>query len=170
MIKQPQELKLIPNWDGQACFGCGAANEHGLQMKFFTDNQQVYSFLEVPETMVGWNRIIHGGVLATILDEVMAWAAIYLYKQLGVTKSIAIDFKKPVQCGEKITAVAGIDEKISATAVRMSGTISDAEETVCARATGDYKMISPKTAIRMGIVGEDYIKTFGPILEFDYDA
>jgi hypothetical protein len=53
MIKHPDALKAIPNWEQQACFGCGAANEHGLQMKFFTANQRVYSFLEVPEAMMG---------------------------------------------------------------------------------------------------------------------
>ncbi len=170
MIKQVQDLKPIPNWEEQACFGCGAANPHGLQMKFFTDEQTVYSFLEVPETMIGWNRIIHGGVLSTILDEVMAWAAIYLFKQLGVTKTMRVDFNKPVLCGEKITAVAGIEEQPSASAVRMYGRIYNAAETVCAQAHGDFKLIGTKAAIRLGIVGEDYMRTFGPILEFDSDA
>ena len=160
----PQDLKAIPNWEEQGCFACGAANPHGLQMKFFTDNHRVYSFLEVPETMIGWNRI------STILDETMGWAAIYLFKQLGVTQSITVDFKKPVQCGEKIMSVAGIQEKLSDTAVRMSARIFDAGEVICARATGQFKLIRPKAAVRMGIVGEDYIKTFSPILEFDYDT
>lgn len=170
MIKVPDNLKPIPNWEEQGCFACGAANEHGLQMKFFTDSERVYSFLEVPETMIGWNRIVHGGVVSTILDETMGWAAIYLFKQLGVTKTITVDFKKPVQCGEKITAVAGIEEELSDTAVTMFGSIYDSDADLCAQATGQFKMIKPKTAVRMGIVGDDYIKTFSPILNFDYDA
>ena len=170
MIKHQGPLKPIPNWEEHTCFACGPANTHGLQMKFFTDDRRLYSFLEVPATMIGWDRIVHGGVLSTILDEIMAWAAIYLFKQLGVTRSITVDFVKPVRSGEKITAVAGLQERISDTEVSMSADIYDAGKAVCARATGRFKMISPKAAVRLGIVGKDYIKAFSPILEFDYDG
>ncbi len=170
MIQGPKDLKPIPNWEEQGCFACGAANRHGLQMTFFTDDQRVYSFLKVPETMIGWNRIVHGGVISTILDETMGWAAIYLFKQLGVTKTMTVDFLRPVECELTISAVAGIREKASDTTVVMYGEIFNSDETLCAKATGEFKLIRPKTAVRMGIVGKDYMKTFSPILNFDYDA
>jgi acyl-coenzyme A thioesterase PaaI-like protein len=56
--------------------------------------------------MAGWDRIVHGGITTTILDEIMGWAAIHLYKQLGVTETTTVEVKKPIAAEEPLTAVA----------------------------------------------------------------
>jgi uncharacterized protein (TIGR00369 family) len=166
----PERLKAIPNWADQGCFACGGANPHGLQMKFFSDGKRVYAFPQVPERMAGWDRIVHGGIIATMLDEIMGWAAIHLFNQLGVTETLTIDFKKPLKIEEPLTAVACALEEPSGRSVRMQGQIYNAGEQLCAQATSRFKLIPPKTAIRLGIVGADYLKVFAPILDFDYHA
>ncbi|MDJ0784555.1 MAG: PaaI family thioesterase [Desulfosarcinaceae bacterium] len=168
-MHEPQSrLRPIPNWEDQGCFACGAANPSGLQMKFFSDGERVFAFPEVPTRMAGWDRVVHGGIISTILDEIMGWAAIHLFKQLGVTGTMTIAFKKPLFVGERLTAVGSALAPPSGRSVQMQGQLYNAKEQLCAEATGVFKLIPPKTAVRMGIVSEAYLKIFAPILEFDY--
>lgn len=169
MIISPDILKPIPNSEDQTCFGCGSQNPNGLKMKFATDNERVYSFIKVPRTMTGWDRTVHGGVLSTILDEIMGWSVIYLLKKIGITKSITVEFKKAVNAGERLTIVGGVKERQSERSALMVGTIFNAEDAICAEATGKFTTMQPKAAVRLGLVGDDYMKTFGPILNFNYD-
>jgi acyl-coenzyme A thioesterase PaaI-like protein len=167
MTVDPGTLEAVPTGDDQTCFACGAKNAHGLRMKFYTDHQQLYSFLCLPDTMTGWDRTIHGGVLSTILDEIMGWAVIHLFKKLGVTQSITVDFKRPVKAGEDISVRGGILEVLSERSARMTGTITNANEEICTQAVGQFTLIRPKAAVRLGIVGADYMKTFGPVFNVD---
>ncbi len=73
MIKE--NLKEIVSRDAH-CFGCSQKNPHGLKMRFYTDDTALYSWLNVPTHLCGWDGIVHGGVLSTILDEIMGWSAI----------------------------------------------------------------------------------------------
>ncbi len=169
MIVDPEVLKTIPNSEDQTCFGCGAQNPHGLKMKFATDGERVYSFLQVPLTLTGWDKTVHGGVLSTILDEIMGWSVIYLLRKIGMTKSITVEFKKAVSAGEPLTIVGCIREKQSERSALMAGVIFNADEALCAEAAGQFTTMQPKAALRLGLVGDDYMKAFGPILNFKYD-
>jgi acyl-coenzyme A thioesterase PaaI-like protein len=169
MIIDPEVLKTIPNSEDQTCFGCGTQNPHGLKMKFSTDGERVYSFMQVPSTLTGWDKTVHGGILSTILDEIMGWSVIYLLKKIGVTKTITVEFKKAVSAAEQLTIVGSIKEKHSERSALMSGVIFNADEAICAEATANFTTMQPKAALRLGLVGDDYMKTFGPILNFYYD-
>src|SRR5210317_2293445 len=91
-----KDCKHLPNSETHNCFGCSPTNSSGLQMKFYTNDSSVFSGVTVPKHLCGWNNLIHGGILSTILDEIMSWAAIYLLKRITLTKSMAIEFLKPV--------------------------------------------------------------------------
>jgi acyl-coenzyme A thioesterase PaaI-like protein len=169
MIIDPEVLKTIPNSEDQTCFGCGTQNPHGLKMKFSTDGERVYSFMQVPSTLTGWDKTVHGGILSTILDEIMGWSVIYLLKKIGMTKIITVEFKKAVSAGELLTIVGCIKEKQSERSALMAGVIFNADEALCVEATGQFTTMQPKAALRLGLVGDDYMKTFGPILNFKYD-
>jgi hypothetical protein len=94
MIIDPNVLKSIPNSENQTCFACGPNNPSGLKMKFSTDGKRVYSLIHAPSTMTGWDQTVHGGILTTMLDEVMGWGVICLLKKIGITKSITVDFRE----------------------------------------------------------------------------
>jgi uncharacterized protein (TIGR00369 family) len=79
-------------------------------MRFFTDGSAVYSRVKVPEHLCGWSNIVHGGVLTTILDEVMSWSAIILLKRIALTRGIAVEFIKPVQVGGELKAEGRVRE------------------------------------------------------------
>ncbi|MBM9537520.1 PaaI family thioesterase [Desulfobulbus alkaliphilus] len=163
-------LKKVVNLDGQTCFGCGTDNPIGLHMDFFTDGQQLYSFVTVPATMAGWDKTVHGGILATLLDEIMGWSVIYLLKKIGVTTSMTVDFKKPVQVEQLLTVVGWIQEIPSDRQVVVSGELITGEGTVCAAATGTFAALSAQAAVRLGVMGSTYMERFLPVLQQNQQA
>ena len=166
MIIDPAVLQSIPNSESQTCFACGPNNPSGLKMKFSTDGKRVYSSIRAPSTMTGWDQTVHGGILTTMLDEAMGWGVIYLLKKIGMTKSITVDFNKAVYAGERLTVVGGIQEQQSDRESVMHGEIFNEKDTLCVEATGQFTTLRPEAALRLGLVGSDYMATFGPILGF----
>ena len=157
-------LKKISNMDDQTCFGCGENNLIGLHMQFSTDGQRVYSFIKVPSAMTGWAQTVHGGIISTILDEIMGWTAIYLLKKIAVTKSMTIDFLKPLSVEKQICVVGSIQEIQSDRQVLITGEIYSDEETLCAKARGTFATMSAQTAVRLGVMNSEYMERFKPIL------
>lgn len=85
------------------CFACGELNEHGLQLKLHLGERRSWTEFVLDERFEGWQGVTHGGILATILDEVMAWALV-AEDNWGVTARMTIDFKRPVAVGTSVRA------------------------------------------------------------------
>ena len=99
-----------PVLDGEAfkfaphnCFACGTLNEHGLGLQIHVEPGRSWTELELQPQFEGWEGIAHGGILCTILDEVMAWALV-AEDNWGVTARMSVDFKKPVSVGTRLRA------------------------------------------------------------------
>ncbi len=80
--------------DDQRCFVCGPDNPDGLHLTFSFVGNQAQSFLSIPTRFQGWQGIVHGGIVATLLDEVMAKAVRFAGHQ-AVTVDINVQYKKP---------------------------------------------------------------------------
>jgi acyl-coenzyme A thioesterase PaaI-like protein len=85
------------------CFGCGTLNKHGLQMPLHLETARSWTELQLDRAFEGWEGVVHGGIVCTILDEVMAWALV-AEDNWGVTARISVTFKKPVPIGLAIRA------------------------------------------------------------------
>ena len=83
------------------CFACGELNVHGLHLDLHAREGRCWSELELPERFEGWEGIAHGGIVCTILDEVMAWAIVG-QDAWGVTARMTVEFRRPVRVGTKI--------------------------------------------------------------------
>ncbi len=78
------------------CFGCGPENPMGLHLDDFeiVDDTVVAEFTPRPEYQ-GFGGVLHGGVLTTALDEILAWSAILLADSPAVTAKLDLRFRKP---------------------------------------------------------------------------
>ncbi len=86
--------------DDRVCFVCGEKNPAGLKLRIRTDPARGESAADVifPEHLQGWAKIVHGGLLATVLDEAMIYAA--GAKGLRcVTGEMTVRFVKPASTG-----------------------------------------------------------------------
>jgi uncharacterized protein (TIGR00369 family) len=129
-------------------------------MRFLTDGAAVYSQLTVPQHLCGWSNIVHGGVLATVLDEIMSWSAIHLLKRIALTRTMTVEFVKPVQVGSALRAEGRVRETDGKNDAITEGVIYDPRGDACARATANFKVFSPAVARRLGIADEASIQWF----------
>jgi uncharacterized protein (TIGR00369 family) len=83
------------------CFACGKANEFGLRLKVDTHEGKAHTEFVPLKRHEGYNGVMHGGIMATLLDEVLAWASISLGIN-AITASINVRFKLPAKIGERI--------------------------------------------------------------------
>jgi uncharacterized protein (TIGR00369 family) len=83
------------------CFVCGDKNEIGLNVKFYYQEGKAQAEYLAGKNFEGYQDILHGGIITSLLDEVMIKSVIA--KNISVlTVEINVKFKKPVFIGEKI--------------------------------------------------------------------
>jgi uncharacterized protein (TIGR00369 family) len=136
-------------------------------MKFYTNEAVVYSKITVPEHLCGWNNLVHGGVLTTILDEIMSWSAIYLLKRVAMTKSINVEFLKPAYVGNPLKAEGRVLDHIGKHEALMEGRIYNQKEVCCAKASAIFAVFSPAVAKRLSITDNESLKWFEKIFELE---
>jgi acyl-coenzyme A thioesterase PaaI-like protein len=85
------------------CFVCGRDNPRGLRIKvkYFPDEMAAETRLALPREYQGWADVIHGGILSTLLDEMMAHA-VWRFAGPGVTLSMEVHFRHPLKPDEAI--------------------------------------------------------------------
>ena len=150
--------------DNHKCFGCSLENVSGLKMKFFTNDKSLFSWISVPDHLCGWDKLVHGGVISTILDEIMSWSAIHLLKRITVTKSMTIDFIKPVFISRELKAEGKVLEVRKKREAKMEGFIYGKDGELCAKSIGTMALLTPALAKRLGIMDDDDLKGFEPFL------
>jgi len=160
-----EKFKKLPGRPNHQCFGCSPINTAGLKMKFATDGESVVSVLKVPGHLCGWDNLVHGGVIATILDEIMSWAALHLLKKIILTKSISIEFIKPVVIGKLLTVKGRVIEVKGKREALMEGVITNENNELCARSQGTFVLFTAEVAKRLKIMDAEALKTFKAIIE-----
>lgn len=169
-LSQPgkKERKLLPVIDLK-CFGCGSDNPYGLRMKFESDGSRLYSQVVIPEHMRGWSNLAHGGVISTILDEVMSWAAICFSERLILTKKMEVEFLRPVHINDEIFAEGWTDEIISDRSAVMSARIVNSKGHELARAKGYFALLKKSSFERLGITVENLPDSVESLLQIVAD-
>ena len=119
------------------CFACGELNESGLRLTLHGDERGCWTELVLEPRFEGWQGIAHGGILATVLDEVGAWSVI-AHGGWGVTARLSIDFKRPVHVGRRVRG----EGRVTATRRRVYETAAEVldptDGTVFATATATF--------------------------------
>lgn len=136
--------------DGYDCFGCSPDNPIGLHMEFFEDGDDIISFWRPQEHYQGWVGTMHGGILATLIDETAGWVITRKLQTAGMTTKLDVHYKHPVMTSDgQITVRAHIVEQ-KRNMVFISATLSNAEEVVCVEADAVYYAMDEGRAQEMG--------------------
>lgn len=98
--------------EGYQCFGCSPDNPHGLKMTFVEDGEEILSEWEPKDFLQGYFKVLHGGIQATLMDEIGSWLVHIQLKTAGVTSSMNIRLLKSVPINKgKIRLLARLKEK-----------------------------------------------------------
>ena len=101
-----KKLVPLPHGTLNHCFGCGQENPTGLRLRFFfDDDHRIVCRIRVPQRFEGPPGHVHGGIIATLLDEAMSKAN----RQFGVvamTRQMEVEYLRPVPLLARLTLTA----------------------------------------------------------------
>ncbi len=84
------------------CFGCGDENPHGLALRFRLEDGRAVAEFAPPAHLQGYPGYVHGGGVATMLDEAMGWA-VYGRGVWAMTARLAMRFRRSVPVERPLT-------------------------------------------------------------------
>lgn len=123
----------------RGCLVCGRDNPHGLRLQLHVDESTglvTCRFTPRPEH-IGFEGIVHGGVLATVLDEAMVWAATWSGKRFCVCGELTTRFQKVVEIGREVRVEAKVLTSRSRL-IETVGTILGSDSEILVSAAGKY--------------------------------
>ncbi len=124
----------------RGCFVCGDDNAIGLNLNFQWDGEVARTKWLPDSKHEGYKGIVHGGLLAAVLDEVMIKAA--LAKDIRcVTASMEVKYKAPAEVGDELLFEGRITEQRGRIILTV-GTVQNSHGKVVAEATGKYMTVS----------------------------
>jgi len=82
--------------EGYNCFGCSPDNRMGLRMNFRIEGEEVLCDWTPEQQFQGWVGVLHGGIQATLMDEMASWLVFVKLKTAGVTSKMEVNLLKPV--------------------------------------------------------------------------
>jgi uncharacterized protein (TIGR00369 family) len=123
------------------CFACGSSNPIGMRLHIELGEGTAATSWRVGEDFVGWSDMVHGGIVATLLDEVMAWAC-SSFDAWAVTAEMSIRYRSPASPGEELRAAARVARR-RRRIYDVEGSVTAADGRVIAEGSGRYLGAAP---------------------------
>jgi acyl-coenzyme A thioesterase PaaI-like protein len=126
------------------CFGCGAQNPIGLHLRFSEDEDGVRAPFVPGRDHQGFEDVIHGGIISTVLDEAMAWAtaAAGIW---AVTGEMRVRFRHVLKVGEPATIRARVTSRRGRLITTAAELTLDTSGAVIASGTATFMQVDPAT-------------------------
>lgn len=137
-------MKLLPN--SKECFVCGEENPAGLKARFFVEDGVVKTRWRPEACHCGYENVVHGGVIAAMLDECMAWAATRSMGRMCVTGELTIRYFARVPGGRDYTVKAHVAQP-GRRLVHIEASVADDEGGEYAKARGKFVPMSAEETI-----------------------
>jgi uncharacterized protein (TIGR00369 family) len=153
-MEKPDNSTIIPRKiinpftgkNGYNCFGCDPGNHHGLKMEFVDEGEYVTARWSPRNYFQGYKDVLHGGIQATLMDEIASW---YVYAKLntaGVTSKLEIRYKKPVYVNHGDITIRAKLISIKRNLANFKVELLDSENKLCAEAAVQYFTFDEKVA------------------------
>jgi uncharacterized protein (TIGR00369 family) len=131
--------------DDHFCFVCGKKNPIGLKLDFFFDGKTMKTDFTPQKEHQGYFNIVHGGIISTLLDEVMVKLAIEMGMP-SVTARMDIRLRKALDVGKKITVQAEILRDMKKMLEVYAKAVTE-DDVIVAEATGKLMKISSEIKV-----------------------
>lgn len=134
----------IPKPDGHTCFACGTANSIGMNLRFYLDGDEICTDISLRKDYEGWENMAHGGIISTLLDEVMSWAILYFKRVFFVTRRMEVRYVRPVPVGVPLHARGRLAHAEDERFIHAKAEIVNGEGQILARAKGEFVGLPPE--------------------------
>ena len=128
------------------CFGCSPNNEIGLNLQFWEDGDEVIAKWMPRKSLEGFANVLHGGIQATLLDELAAWVVQTRCKTVGVTSSMEIVYRRPVLVSAGEITLRGKVKEVGTRMAIIETELLGNDGKLCASAVVKYFLIQPDKA------------------------
>ena len=140
-------MKQLPHT--RSCFVCGEANPAGLRLRFETDGRVVETRFVPRAEHVGFRQTIHGGLIATLLDEIMVWACAVQTKRFAFCAELNVRFLGPVRPDEPVVASGELVSNRRDKLFEAKAELRNQADQLLATATGKYIPIKEAEVTQM---------------------
>ena len=121
-----------------SCFVCGESNPVGFKLRSETDGRIVRAHFVFRPEHVGFKQSVHGGLTATILDEIMTWACAVQTKRFAYCAELSLRYLQPVRPHEPMLATAELIANRRGRLFEAKADLLNESGAVLATATGKY--------------------------------
>ncbi len=135
MIKLKNPYASFP---GYSCFGCSPNNPSGLHMEFFKEGDELVCKWDPNDHFQGFHDILHGGVQATMMDEIASWVVFVMLDTAGVTYQLNTRFRKPVLISKGIITVRATLVSQQKRIAEIEARLYDGGDVLCAESQANY--------------------------------
>jgi acyl-coenzyme A thioesterase PaaI-like protein len=129
-------MRVLPHT--HSCFVCGDSNASGLKLRFETDGRIVRTRFLPRADHVGFRQTVHGGIIATVLDEIMVWACAIQTRRFAYCAELNVRFASPLRPDEEVVATAELVANRRNKLFEAGGELRSRSGLVLASATGKY--------------------------------
>ena len=139
-------MELNDTTDYQRCFVCGQRNPYGLHLVFRLDNNTVVADFQPREEHQGFPGVIHGGIVAALLDEALGRTSVLgNNREWTMTGRLEVRYRRYVPYGPLLRVRASLDSE-RRRMLQASGvlTLADDESVVLAEAKGIFLPFAPE--------------------------
>lgn len=137
------------------CFGCCPDNDRGLQMQFYEEGDDIVSHWKPRPEFQGWIGVLHGGIQATLCDEIASWVVFRKLHTTGVTARLEMRYRKPISTSvDHLTLRAHLTDYTHRLA-HIEVTIQTPDDEVCVQMNCTYFLVPPQQAQAEGFPAFD---------------
>lgn len=108
--------------DFSHCFICGKNNPDGLHLKVEDGQERARAVWVAEDKYVGYENVLHGGILCSILDDLMGHAVFSLDVD-AFTAHLEIDYRTPAFAGDELVCEAHIVKRGKGRSIHLEGTV-----------------------------------------------
>jgi len=126
------------------CYACGEQNQRGLHMRFSREGARTICDYEPCEYQQGFPGRLHGGIVATMIDEAMGWA-VYHASAWGATARLAVRYRQPVHLDAPLRIEAWVVRDRSKL-MELRAEVRDGEGTLLAEGDGTFMKLDRRMA------------------------
>lgn len=143
-----QRIKIKNPFDPEKnlCFGCGPSNTAGLRLRFEEDDEKLYAIWHPSSNYQGYINVLHGGIIATLLDEAGAWCIYVKAGTSGVTSSMTVKYLKPVHISKGPVTIEAVIVRLEEKNAQLFCRLLDGDGNNCAEADLNYFIYPEKIA------------------------
>jgi uncharacterized protein (TIGR00369 family) len=135
-----RQVRYLPTYDG--CYVCGQKHPRGLRIRFLADeDHQVFARFHPNDTQTGYDGIVHGGVISSLLDELIGWSVSLTQGRMAFTAELSVRFLKPIHVGQDYLASSRLRSG-RGRRWEAEGEIVDDQGHLCAKGHGRYFLLS----------------------------